>query len=444
MKHTKRVVAGVLLAASLVAASCGDDSKSSSTTAATTAAGGGSSTPTVADGSLKGKTVTIFSSIRAPEDGLLAQAWKPFEDRTGVTIKHTGSGEFEAQLKVQVAGGSAPDLAFIPQPGLLSSMVATGKAIERPDLLSVVKANDVAGFDIYGSVGGKFYAPPLGANIKSLVWYSPKAFTAKGYKIPTTWDEMVTLSDKIAADGGTPWCAGIGSGDATGWPLTDWLEDAVLRFEGPDVYDQWVAHTIPFNDPKIKDAATKVAAIILNPKYVKDVAAIATTTFQNGGLGILDGSCYMHRQASFYGNQFPKGTTTGPDGQVNAFYFPVAKAGDPQVMLGGGEFITAFADRPEVKAVQDYLTSAEYANARAALGNWISPNLGLKPSVITDPLNQSFATLLQTSKIFRFDGSDMMPAAVGAGAEWKEMTKWVTGKDLDSVLKDIEAAWPKS
>ena len=104
-----------------------------------------------------------------------------------------------------------------------------------------------------GIVNGAMYAVPFDASVKSLVWYSPKMFAAKGYLVPQTWDQMVALSDKIAADpsGIKPWCAGVASGAATGWTATDWLEEVVLRQAGPDVYDQWIAHTVKFSDPQI-------------------------------------------------------------------------------------------------------------------------------------------------------------------------------------------------
>ncbi len=426
-----------LLAFAMLAAACGDSSgDSSSTTAA--AEGGGAD--------MSGTTVRIFSSIRDVEAERLEAAWKPFEDRTGIDIVHEPSSEFETQIRVRVEGGNAPDLAFIPQPGLLRDLVATGKVVPLDNLKDTVAANDISGWVELGTVDGTFYAPPFGTNIKSLVWYSPAKFAEFGYEVPTTWQEMLDLSDQMVADGNTPWGVGIESGGATGWPATDWMEDAMLRFEGPDVYDQWVNHEIPFNDPKVLDAANQVAKILKNDDYIKGGSrSIATTSFQDAGLCILDGSCFMHRQASFYGNQFPEGTTKGPDGDVNAFYLPTVNPGDPKVMLGGGEVIAMFNDRPEVRAVAEFLTSAEYANSRAAAGNWLSPNKGMDASIITDPLEQTFANLLQSSDVFRFDGSDMMPAAVGAGTFWTEMTSWLgSDKPIEDVLTSIEESWPQS
>jgi len=418
-----------VLTISLLAAACGDDKDS----------GSGST-----DKPFDGKTVTILSSIRDVEADRLEAAWADFEAETGIDIKHEGSATFEDDLKLRVDGGDSPDLAFVPQPGLLATLVKGGKVVALEGLKADVEANDIAGWVDFGTVDGKFYAPPFGANIKSLVWYSPAAFKDAGYEIPTTWQAMLDLSQKIVDDGGTPWCVGAESGGATGWVLTDWVEDVVLRTAGAETYDKWVAHAIPFNDPAIVTAVDKVGEIIKNDDFVLGGAeSIPSTSFQEAGLPLLTGECFMHRQANFYGNQFPEDTTKGPDGQVNAFYLPTVNADDPKVMLGGGELITAFSDKPEVEAVAKYLTGADYANNRLALGNWLTPNKKADIKLVTDPLEQTFAQLLATSDVFRFDGSDLMPGPVGAGSFWSEMVEWVVGnKSTDDTLAAIEKSWP--
>ena len=196
-------------------------------------------------------------------------------------------------------------------------------------------------------------------------------------RIPTTWDDLIALTEQITedhAEGATKaWCAGIGSGDATGWPATDWMEDLILRNNGPEVYDQWWKHEIPFNDPQVVEALDQAGEILKNPEYVNgglgDVSTIATTTFQDGGLPILDGSCFLHRQASFYAANFQDAGagTVAEDGDVFAFYLP-GPTEDEKPVLVGGEFTAAFRSAPEVEAFQAYLTSPEWANLRAQGG----------------------------------------------------------------------------
>ena len=454
--YTKRRIAALsgVLAVALTATACG----SSDDGGGDDAAGGTTSSidcaPYEAFGDIKGKTVTVYTSITAPEDAPHIASYQPFVDCTGAEIKYEGSKEFEAQLPVRVKGGNAPDIAYLPQPGLLNTLVQTGTVKAAPPEVVANVDKNMPDWKNYGTVDGTFYAAPLGANVKSFVWYSPSAFAEKGYEIPTTWADLLALSDKMVADAGgediKPWCAGIESGDATGWPATDWVEDVMLRTAGAETYDKWVNHEIPFNDPAVATALAEVGKILKNDKFVNggygDVKTIASTSFQDAGQPILDGTCYMHRQASFYAANWPEGTEVGPEGEVWAFYLPSVDTSTKPV-LGGGEFTAAFADRPEVKAFQTYLSSVEWADERAKTcgsGGCVTANKNADPELLKNPVDKlSAEALTDTAATFRFDGSDLMPGAVGAGTFWKGMTDWIIGKDDKATLDFIEQSWPK-
>jgi alpha-glucoside transport system substrate-binding protein len=375
-----------------------------------------------------------------------------FEECTGSDVIYEGSREFEAQLQVRVQGGNAPDIAYIPQPGLLTTLVEGGAPVVA---VPQAAASNVEQYfpETYreaGSVNGTLYATPLGANVKSYVWYSPQSFTERGYTVPATWDELIALSDRIAGEGNTPLSFGIESGDATGWPLTDQLENAILEQFGPDVYDQWVAHEIPFNDPRVVQALDRVGSLLKNPTFVGDTTAIATTAFGDAGLPILDGATYMLPQANFYAANWPEGTDVSDAGEVFAFPRPVFDPAAEPATLVGGEFVAAFSDRPEVQAFQAYLSSPEWANEKAsattALGQtgWISANSGLDTANLTSPIDISSVEILQDpNRVARFDGSDLMPGEVGSGTFWTAMTNWITGASSADVLNQVESSWPQ-
>ncbi|MGL4744198.1 MAG: ABC transporter substrate-binding protein [Dermatophilaceae bacterium] len=448
-RRTAAAVAGIA-AMSLLATACGSSDSSSDD------AGAEDTTDYTKwcdlKSELQGKEVSIYTSIVTPQDVSQKESYKSFEECTGVTVNYEGDKDFEKNLPQRAQSGNLPDVAFIPQPGLLQTMVDTGKAIPASksvsDSVDKYFGEDWRG---YGTVDDELYAAPLGANVKSYVWYSPKAFKAKGYQIPTTWEELSALTAKIAADdpAAKPWCAGIGSGVATGWPTTDWMEDVLLRTAGPETYDKWVAHEIPFNDPKVLEAIGEVGKILKDPKYTNGglgaPSTIATTTFQDGGQPILKNKCYMHRQADFYASNWPQGTKVAEDGDVWSFYLPSVTA-DTKPVLGGGEFVATFRDAPEVKAFATFLASPEWANAKAKStpeGGWVSANKELDPANLVSPVDKQSAELLQDpNTVFRFDGSDLMPSAVGAGTFWSEMTNWIKGQDDKTTLDNIEKSWP--
>ena len=406
-------------------------------------------------GTFEDADVTVGGTILDLEADRLVESWADFETCTGISVDYQGSSEFEAQIAVLAEGGNAPDVGIVPQPGLLQRLAVGGWLIPASE---AVEANVdewwSEDWKQYGTHDGTFYAAPLMASIKGYIWYSPAEFEDKGYEVPETLDDLTALSEEIAAEGEhKPWCVGLESGDATGWPGTDWVEDYVLRLHGPEVYDQWVTHEIPFNDPRIAEAFDAVGEYLKNDGMVNggigDVSTQITEAFQTAGLPILDGECSLHHQASFYETFWnPEGgdeNTVAPDGTVWAFLLPPVEAGGGLNVTGGGEFPVAFRDAEEVEAFRAYLSSDTWANNRVGLGGVISANTGLDPEVASSELlTQSIEILQDPETTFRFDGSDLMPGAVGADSFWKGIVEWVGGQDTQQVLNTIESSWPAS
>ncbi|MDQ1723133.1 MAG: alpha-glucoside transport system substrate-binding protein, partial [Frankiaceae bacterium] len=451
------LAAAAVSCVALAMAGCSSKSASPSSSAGASSTGATSASPTgtssssgatgAADCSTfskwtghQGTTVTAYSTITDTEADALNKSFDAFTKCTGITVKYTGSQEFETQIKVLVEGGNPPDLALFPQPGLMAQykakLIPASAAVNT--LVKEGWGDSTVGF---GSIGGTLYATPYDSNVKSLVWYSPKFFKDNNYTIPTTWDEMITLTDKIAADHTDfkPWCAGVGSDAATGWPATDWLEDVMLRTQPISVYNDWIAHKIPFNDPKVAAALDKVGGILKNDKYVNGdlggVDSIATTAFKDAGLGVAKNppTCALHRQASFYAANFlaaNKDLKIAPDGDVFAFYLPPIDPAQGKPVLGGGTFVAAFSDKPEVQAVREYMGTADYATNRVKLGGgFVSGRKGVPLDAFNTDVDKLSAKILQDpNSKFGFDASDLMPGVVGSGTEWKQLTSWLTGK----------------
>ena len=399
-----------------------------------------------------GSSVTVYGTIIDAEQELLEESWADWEEENGIDIQYEGSQEFETQIAVRAQGGNAPDLAIFPQPGLLADIASRGYLVPAPDEV----ASNVADYwsedwAAYGTVDDTLYGAPLMANVKGWVWYSPTQFAENGWEIPTDWQGVLDLTQQIRDDSGQPpWCVGFGSDAATGWPGTDWIEDLVLRQSGTEVYDQWVANDIPFTDPQIRSAFDEVGKVILSPDYVNagfgDVGSIVSTPFGDVANAMASGDCALTHQASFLdGFLVEAGADVGEDGDVWAFMLPPFEASEDTgaTVVGGGEIVGAFSDDEAVVKVQEYLSSPEWANSRVALGGVISANSGLDPENAQSPILQSAIEILQDPETtFRFDASDLMPSAVGAGTFFQGMRDWVNGASTDQVLEQIESGWP--
>jgi alpha-glucoside transport system substrate-binding protein len=406
-----------------------------------------------------GTTVTfLVSELSQSSKGPLESTWAEFTRCTGIRIVNEVDRSTSEDFIARLDAGRAPDLTVYTQPGGIAELV---RRQEKPGAAHVVPAPNAVAQNVnrywntawreYGSVDGSLYGAPFSGFTKSLVWYSPKRFAAAGYAVPTNWKELVALSDRIVADGvGKPWCGGLESGPATGWPATDWLEEAVLGSLGGEVYDRWVAGKVKFDSPEIRSAMAVLDRWMRNPDYVNggigDVASMARTSFQDGGRPILDGTCFMYPFPVFYVTQwnlFKKDATIGPNGDVYAFSLPAVDSAVPHPVLGGGDFVIAFSDRPEVRTAQAYLSSADWAIRRARLDGSPSANMGVPLDVYSDPVSRLSVELLTApGSTFRFDGSDLMPQAVQE-QEWKQLAAWFgEGKSTRDVLTAIDTSWP--
>lgn len=405
-------------------------------------------------GSVEGQTVRISGGITGGEADALQATFDQFTKDTGIKVIYTGDKTFEGNIVTKVTGGSAPDIAIVPQPGLLKTLVETGDVKPAPDaVVANVDKNWSPDWKKYGTIDGVFYSAPMLANIKGYVWYSPAQFKEWGVSVPTTWQGVLDLTKTIQEKTGkAPWCAGFASGDASGWPGTDWIEDLVLRQSGADVYDQWVAGDVKFTDPKIKDAFDAVGQILQNPAYVNagfgDIKSINSTAFGDVAAKVADGTCPLTHQASFLSANFLEAKTAsgatptvGPDGDVYGFVLPGIEAGSASIEVGG-EFVTAFSDSAATQKVLEFMSTPEWADLRVSQGGSISANLNADPSKASSPLLTDAMKLLQDpNTTVRFDASDLMPSVVGAGSFWKGMVNWIDGRDTDTVLSDIQAGY---
>jgi alpha-glucoside transport system substrate-binding protein len=406
---------------------------------------------------LAGTEVTVFGSESSDsEAGAHQDALNVFAEENGMTITFVGARDFEEQVGSQVAGGNPPDIAIFPQPGNVRDYAETGDLFPVPDdVLATAQENwDENWLGFWQTEDGTQIGVPVKSDLKSLVWYKPAAFEEKGYVVPETYDDFVALTEEMIANGDTPLCVGIESGPATGWPFTDWTEEMILRNEGIDYYNQWVAHEVPFDDQPVVDAMQQVADLWATEGMVYAAGgSISATPFSDNAQALADDRCMMHRQANFFASFFPEGTVYGPEG-IDTFYFPSTSEESP--ILVAGTAAAAFRDAPEVWAVMDYYASSDYANNRqvaqlARLGaepggetisGFLSAATGAEQANYT-PLEQGFLEVLATGDPAGFDGSDQMPGEVGSGTFWQQATALVNGEtDAAAAAAAIEESWP--
>lgn len=400
---------------------------------------------------LKGQSVSILAPWMGPDQELFTSIAAYFEDATGATVNYSGSTSFEQQIVIDSEAGSPPDIAVLPQPGLAADLAAKGHLRDLGgDTAQWVRDNYAAGeswvaLSTYKGQDGaeRMFAFPYKADVKSLVWYVPENFEDAGYEIPETYEDLKALTEQIAADGETPWCIGLASGGATGWPATDWVEDLMLRLNSPEDYDAWTTNALAFNDPKVVAAIEEFGWFAKNDDFVAGgPASVASSDFRENPAGLFQSppACYMHRQASFIPSFFPEGTVEGED--YDFFYFPAPADGSlGQPVLGGGTLFGVFTDNPVALAFIEFLKTPAAHELWMAQSGFTTPYTAVNMDAYASETQRKMGQILLDATTFRFDGSDLMPGAVGAGAFWTGMVDFVGGASAQDVADRIQQTW---
>jgi alpha-glucoside transport system substrate-binding protein len=401
---------------------------------------------------IKGQPLTLFGPWRGDDEVLFNSVLAYFNAATGADGRYSSSENYEQQIVIDTQAGSPPNIAIIPQPGLLSDLAAKGYLTPLGKQNSDwIKENYGAGDSWvgYGTYKGKdakedFYAFPYKADLKSLIWYVPENFEEAGYDVPKTMEDLFKLSDQIVKDGGVPWCIGLGSGGATGWPATDWIEDLMLRMNTAETYDGWVSNGVKFDDPKVVSVIEEFGKFAKNDKYVSGgVAAVASTDFRDSPKGLfgIPPKCYLHHQASFIPTFFPTGTKLGTD--ADFFYMPTYAAkpelGTP--VLGAGTLVAVTKDSPAAQAFIEFLKTPIAHEIWMAQSGFLTPFKSVNVEAYGNDALRKQGEILSSATTFRFDGSDLMPGKIGAGAFWTGMVNFVGGKDAKTVGTEIQKAW---
>jgi len=398
-----------------------------------------------------GQTLTITGPWTGADGQMVNNMLAYFAAATGADVRYSGSDSFEQDIVIAVQANSAPNLAVFPQPGLAADMAARGAlsplGAETAEWMvenyaagqSWVDLGTYAGADGASEMFGFFYK----VDVKSLVWYSPEQFEEAGYDIPETLEELIALSEQIVADGGTPWCIGLGSGAATGWPATDWVEDMMLRLHAPEVYDAWVSNELAFNSPEV------VEAIELYGKFVRSEGwaqggpeASATTDFRDSPAGLfqIPPACYMHKQASFIPTFFPEGSAYGED--YDFFYFPSSAERDlGNPVLGAGTVFAITSDSPAARGLIEFFKTPIAHEVWMAQSGFLTPHTGVNLEVFSTDALRAMNEILLNATTFRFDASDLMPGEIGAGAFWTGMVDFTTQGDAQAAADAIQARW---
>jgi hypothetical protein len=360
-----------------------------------------------------------------------------------VTVNFTSAGDqLPTQLSTAVEGGNPPDIAVLPQPGLMTDFAGQG-ALQPIDFAAGdVEENFGESVVEIGSIDGTLYGFPFKAANKSLVWYNVGAYADAGVEPAEDWDTWIENGATLSASG----VPAYSIGGADGWTLTDLFENIYLRTAGPDMYDQLAAHEIPWTDQSVKDALTEMAKIVGDEQNIAGGAAGALQTdFPTSVTQVFADppAAAQVLEGDFVAGVITDSTDAAAGEGFDVSPFPaIGESGN--VVVGGGDTVVMFKDSPAAQAFVTYLTTPEAAEAWAEIGGFASLNRNMDTSVYPDEITQTTAGTLAETEVFRFDLSDLQPAAFG-GTVGQGLFKLFQDflrnpDDVDGITQQMETA----
>jgi alpha-glucoside transport system substrate-binding protein len=433
MKLLRIFVLALLALTLAVAAGCGGDDGD----------GDGAAPAEETGGEAVSGEVAIMAVWTGPEQESFQAVLDGFtEANPDVTVNYTSAGDqLPTQLSTAVEGGNPPDVAVLPQPGLVSDFA--GKDALQPLDFAQDAVQENLGEDAVelGSVDGTFYGFLFKAANKSTIWYNVSAFEDAGVEPPATFDDLLAAADTINQSG----LPAFSVGAADGWTLTDLFENIYLRQAGPEKYDQLAAHEIPWTDQSVKDALTTMGQIFENKDNIAGNAL--QTDFPTSVSNVFSES--PKAAMVIEGDFVPTAVESPlePESGYNVFEFPSVNDSEPMV-VGGGDTVVMFTDSPAAQALISYLATPEAATIWAERGGFGTLNKGVDSSVYPDAIQQTVAGALTEAETFRFDLSDLQPAefggTVGQGLFKLFQDFYSNPNDVDGIAQKMEAAAAKA
>ena len=385
-----------------------------------------------------GGTVTVLSLWGGSEKEAFDKVLAAFTQETGIKAQYETARDFLPVIRTRLAAGNPPDMAIVPRPGIVAELARDGSLISLDQLgldSEAINENYSTAWTDLTTIDDDVYGIVAKANSKSTIWYDPSRL---GEEPPTSWQGLLDLTKKLKDSGKTPWAVGAGDG----WPLTDWFESIYLYQAGPDKYDQLFSGELAFNDQSVKDALTEMLKIINGPNVPGGIEGALGTLFVDS-IGQVFGK--NPKAELYYEGGFVGGIAIGevnpalkPGTTIDFFQFPAINEEFGTPLLGAGDTAVAFEENDNVKQLMEYLASEEAGTTWVSTGAIVSPNKAVDLSAYPNDLVRKEAEQVRNAEVFKFDGSDLLPGALGT--EWPTVLQGVikTPNKLDTLLDEFQ------
>ncbi len=392
---------------------------------------------------LAGGEVTVLGPWTGQDlDGFWAVV-QPFAQRHGVKVVFESTPDVPSILAARIAEGTPPAVAILPGAALVERYARAGALAPLQHLVDVqrLERQYPAGWLDLVTVEGEIYGLFCRVANESLVWYNPAEFQRRRWTIPQTWGEMVALGDRIAASGLTPWALGLQGRSGNIEPGATWIANLIL-LNGPQTYDRWIRHEIPWTDPAVRQAFLRWGQIVGRPRNLYRGPSGALPASWADAVDALYQdmpAAYLHLEGSFaqtlIARHFPQ-RTAGRD--YDFFPLPPLRLQEEAPVLASADAVVLFQATPQSEALLRYLAGPEAQANWARRGGFVAPNRELDLGEYPDPLSRRAARQLVEAGTLRFDALQLLPPAVGQALRNAVRDYVANPGRLDAILASIE------
>ena len=426
---------GLVASLALIVAACGGGGTSGS---------GPSASSTGSLPKLNGQSVTAVAVWTGGEQTAFQQVLAGFNQATGANASYQSSGttDMTTFLGAKIQGGNPPDVAMLPNPGLVTQFANQGALKPIENIVGSALNQD---FDPYwrqlGTVNGTLYGFAFKVSNKSTFWYNSSVFSQAGVQPPADWPGLLQTAGTISDFGTTPFAIDGGSG----WPLTDWFENVYLRTAGADMYDKLTQHQIKWTDPSVQTALQTMVQAWKSSWILGGASGSLQSTFPDDTAKTFSTppQAAMTYEGNFVQYAIPSGA-----GSAAFFNFPSIN-GSPPAVIVGADTAVLLKDTPGGRALIQYLATPAAAGIWAkAGGGYLSPNKMVPMASYADANTQKAASQLTSAQTLRFDMSDLEPASFGGTTgqgEFKAFQDLLRNPtDISGVMSELETAAAKA
>jgi alpha-glucoside transport system substrate-binding protein len=380
--------------------------------------------------------VSVLSLWGGSEQEAFQKVLAQFTQDTGIRTKYETARDFLPVIRSRLAAGNPPMVAIIPRPGIVQDLANEGSLISLEDLgldPDAINENYGEAWTNLTTVDDTVYGVVAKANSKSVIWYSPADDKVQPVE---TWEELKSQTQQLQSDPMKPWA--LGAKDS--WTLTDWFENIYVRTAGPDKYNQLFGGELDFTDASVKTALQEMTSILNDQTVAGGIDGALGTGFVDGIGQVFSANpkAHLYMEGGFVGGitLADVNPNVKPGETIDFFPFPMIDEAQGSPLVGGGDITAAFVNNEDVKRLIEYLASPEAGEIWVSTGAIVSPNKGVGSDAYPNELVRKEAEQVANAETFVFDGSDLLPGALGE--DWGTLLQTVI-KNPDQVDSQLES-----